>query len=286
MPEQYIFTIENLTKAYAKREVLKNIWLAFYPGAKIGVIGSNGAGKSTLLRVMALLEKEFIGSARPADGISIGFVPQEPRLDESKDVKGNLEEAVAGTRALLKKHEDISAKLSEPLDADAMEKALEELGQVQDAIDAANAWELDRQLEIAMGAMRLPPGDASATTLSGGERRRVALCKVLLQRPDLLLLDEPTNHLDAESVAWLERHLQEYQGTVVSVTHDRYFLDNVAGWILELDHGRGIPWEGNYTSWLHQKQKRLQQEAREDESRQRTLARESDWIASSPKARQ
>jgi ATP-binding cassette ChvD family protein len=285
MPEQYIFTIENLTKAYAKREVLKNIWLAFYPGAKIGVIGSNGAGKSTLLRVMALVEKEFIGSARPADGISIGFVPQEPRLDESKDVKGNLEEAVAGTRALLKKHEDISSKLSEPLDADAMEKALEELGKVQDAIDAANAWELDRQLEIAMDAMRLPPGDASATTLSGGERRRVALCKVLLQRPDMLLLDEPTNHLDAESVAWLERHLQEYPGTVVSVTHDRYFLDNVAQWILELDHGHGIPWKGNYSSWLEQKQQRLEKEEKEVSARRKSLARELEWARMAPRAR-
>jgi ATP-binding cassette ChvD family protein len=285
MSEQYIFTIENLTKAYAKREVLKNIWLAFYPGAKIGVIGSNGAGKSTLLRVMALVEKEFIGSARPADNIRIGFVPQEPRLDETKDVKGNLEEAVASTRALLKRHEDISAKLSEPLDADAMEKALEELSRVQDAIDAANAWELDRQLEIAMDAMRLPPGDSSATTLSGGERRRVALCKVLLQRPDLLLLDEPTNHLDAESVAWLERHLQEYPGTVVSVTHDRYFLDNVAGWILELDHGHGIPWKGNYSSWLEQKQQRLEKEEKEVSARRKALARELEWARMAPRAR-
>jgi ATP-binding cassette ChvD family protein len=285
MPEQYIFTIENLTKAYAKREVLKNIWLAFYPGAKIGVIGSNGAGKSSLLRVMALVDKEFNGSARPADNITIGFVPQEPRLDETKDVKGNLEEAVAGTRALLKRHEDISAKLSEPLDANEMEKALEELGRVQDAIDAANAWELDRQLEIAMDAMRLPPGDSSPTTLSGGERRRVALCKVLLQRPDLLLLDEPTNHLDAESVAWLERHLQEYPGTVVSVTHDRYFLDNVAQWILELDHGHGIPWKGNYSSWLEQKQQRLEKEEKEISARRKSLARELEWARMAPRAR-
>jgi ATP-binding cassette ChvD family protein len=285
MPEQYIFTIENLTKAYAKREVLKNIWLAFYPGAKIGVIGSNGAGKSTLLRVMALVEKEFIGSARPADSINIGFVPQEPRLDETKDVKGNLEEAVAPTRALLKRHEDISAKLSEPLDPDAMEKALEELSRVQDAIDASNAWELDRQLEIAMDAMRLPPGDAKATTLSGGERRRVALCKVLLERPNLLLLDEPTNHLDAESVAWLERHLQEYPGTVVSVTHDRYFLDNVAQWILELDHGHGIPWKGNYSSWLEQKQQRLEKEEKEISARRKALARELEWARMAPRAR-
>jgi ATP-binding cassette ChvD family protein len=285
MPEQYIFTIENLTKAYAKREVLKNIWLAFYPGAKIGVIGSNGAGKSTLLRVMALVEKDFIGNARPADNIRIGFVPQEPRLDESTDVKGNLEEAVAPTRALLKRHEEISAKLSEPLAPDAMEKLLDELSRVQDIIDASNAWELDRQLEIAMDAMRLPPGDAKATTLSGGERRRVALCKVLLQRPELLLLDEPTNHLDAESVAWLERHLQEYPGTVVSVTHDRYFLDNVAQWILELDHGHGIPWKGNYSSWLEQKQQRLEKEEKEVSARRKALARELEWARMAPRAR-
>src|SRR5438046_1971053 len=216
MPEQYIFTIENLTKAYAKRDVLKSIWLAFYPGAKIGVIGSNGAGKSTLLRVMALAEKDFIGSARPAEGIRIGFVPQEPRLDETTDVKGNLEEAVAPTRSLLKRHEDISAKLSEPLDPGAMEKALEELGRAQDAIDASNAWELDRQLEIAMDAMRLPPGDAGPQTLSGGERRRVALCKLLFQKRGLLLLDQPTNHRHADSGALLEPHRQRYHGAVVA----------------------------------------------------------------------
>src|SRR5438309_1975413 len=285
MAEQYIYTIERLSKAYAKREVLKNIWLSFYPGAKIGVIGSNGAGKSTLLRVMALAEKDFIGSARPADSIRIGFVPQEPRLDETTDVKGNLEEAVAPTRALLKRHEDISANLSEPLDAEAMEKALEELSRVQDAIDASNAWELDRQLEIAMDAMRLPPGDAQATTLSGGERRRVALCKTLLQRPNLLLLDEPTNHLDAESVAWLERHLQEYPGTVVAVTHDRYFLDNVAQWILELDRGHGIPWKGNYSSWLDQKQQRLQKEEKQESARRKALGRELEWARMAPRAR-
>jgi sulfate-transporting ATPase len=285
MGEQYIFTIENLSKAYAKREVLKNIWLAFYPGAKIGVIGSNGAGKSTLLRVMALAEKDFLGSARPADGISIGFVPQEPRLDESKDVKGNVEEAVAPTRALLQRYEDLSAKLSEPLEADEMEKVMDALGKTQDAIDAANAWELDRHLEIAMDAMRLPPGDAKATTLSGGERRRVALCKTLLRRPDLLLLDEPTNHLDAESVAWLERHLREYPGTVVAVTHDRYFLDNVAQWILELDHGRGIPWKGNYSSWLEQKQQRLQQEEKQESARRKALSRELEWARMAPRAR-
>jgi ATP-binding cassette ChvD family protein len=285
MGEQYIFTIENLSKAYAKREVLKNIWLAFYPGAKIGVIGSNGAGKSTLLRVMALEEKDFVGAARPADGITIGFVPQEPRLTPDKDVRGNLEEAVAPTRALLQRHEELSAKLSEPLEPDEMEKVLEDLGKAQDAIDAANAWELDRQLEIAMDAMRLPPGEAMPATLSGGERRRVALCKVLLQRPSLLLLDEPTNHLDAESVAWLERHLQEYAGTVVSVTHDRYFLDNVAGWILELDHGRGIPWQGNYSSWLDQKQQRLAKEEKQESARRKALARELEWARMAPRAR-
>ena len=285
MGEQYIFTIENLTKVYAKREVLRNIWLAFYPGAKIGVIGSNGSGKSTLLRVMGLVEKDFIGSARPADGIGIGFVPQEPRLDETKDVKGNIEEAVAGTRALLQRHEDLSAKLAEPLEPDEMEKTLEDLSKAQDAIDAANAWELDRQLEIAMDAMRLPPGDAKATTLSGGERRRVALCKTLLQRPNLLLLDEPTNHLDAESVAWLERHLQEYPGTVVAVTHDRYFLDNVAQWILELDRGHGIPWKGNYSSWLDQKQQRLQKEEKQESARRKALGRELEWARMAPRAR-
>jgi len=285
MGEQYIFTIEKLSKAYGKREVLKNIWLAFYPGAKIGVIGSNGAGKSTLLRVMALLEKDFVGSARPADGITIGFVPQEPRLDETKDVKGNLEEAVASTRSLLHRYEALSAKLGEPLEPDEMEKVLEDLGKAQDAIEAADAWELDRHLEIAMDAMRLPPGDASAAMLSGGERRRVALCRVLLQRPNLLLLDEPTNHLDAESVAWLERHLQEYPGTVVAVTHDRYFLDNVAQWILELDRGQGIPWKGNYSSWLDQKQQRLANEEKQESARRKALARELEWAHMAPRAR-
>lgn len=285
MSEQYIFSIYRLSKAYNKREVLKDITLAFYFGAKIGVLGSNGAGKSTLLRVMALAEKDFVGTARPADGIRIGYVPQEPRLDETKDVKGNVEEAVASTRALLHRYEELSNKLSTPLEPDEMEKVLEDLGRVQEGIDAANAWELDRQLEIAMDAMRLPPGDAQVTTLSGGERRRVALCKVLLQKPDLLLLDEPTNHLDADSVAWLERHLREYAGTVVSVTHDRYFLDNVAGWILELDRGRGIPWEGNYTSWLQQKQERLAREEKQESARRKALEREYEWAKMAPRAR-
>jgi sulfate-transporting ATPase len=284
MAEQYIFTIENLTKAYSKREVLKNIWLAFFPGAKIGVIGSNGAGKSSLLRVMALEDKDFLGTVRAANGIIIGHVPQEPRLDESLDVRGNVEQAVAKTRALLQKHEELGNKLAQ-CDPDEMDKIMEEMGKVQDAIEAANAWELDRQLEIAMDAMRLPPGDAKPSTLSGGERRRVALCKVLLQKPDLLLLDEPTNHLDAESVAWLERHLKEYPGTVVAVTHDRYFLDNVAQWILELDRGQGIPWKGNYSSWLEQKQARLAKEEKQQSARRKALAREYEWAKMAPRAR-
>jgi ATP-binding cassette ChvD family protein len=284
MGEQYIFTIEHLSKAYAKREVLKDIWLAFYPGAKIGVIGSNGAGKSTLLRVMALEDKDFLGTARPADGISIGFVPQEPRLTPGKTVLENIEEAVVSTRALLKKQEEIGEKMA-TADPDAMDKLMEEMSKVQDAIDAADAYNLDRQLEIAMDAMRLPPGEAPAEQLSGGERRRVALCKTLLRKPNLLLLDEPTNHLDAESVAWLERHLQEYAGTVVAVTHDRYFLDNVAKWILELDRGRGIPWEGNYSSWLEQKQKRLEVEEKQESARRKTLVRELEWARMAPRAR-
>src|SRR3954452_16275617 len=249
MPPQYIFTIENLSKAYAKKEVLKGIWLSFYPGAKIGVIGSNGSGKSTLLRIMAGVEKDFHGTARPAPGTRIGYVPQEPMLDPTKDVRGNVEMAVAPVRALLARFDAINARLGEPLEPDAMDALLDEQGKVQDAIEAAEGWDLDRRLEIAMDALRLPPGDADVGTLSGGERRRVALCRLLLGQPDLLLLDEPTNHLDAESVAWLERHLAEYAGTVVAVTHDRYFLDNVAGWILELDRGRGIPYQGNYSGW-------------------------------------
>jgi ATP-binding cassette ChvD family protein len=284
MAEQYIYTIENLTKLYGKREVLKNIWLAFYPGAKIGVIGGNGAGKSTLLRIMAGVDADFLGSARLTPGFTVGHVPQEPRLDESTDVRGNLEQAVAPIRALLTRQEEIGNKMAEA-DADEMDKLMAEMDRVQSAIEAANAYDLDRQLEIAMDAMRLPPGDAQPTTLSGGERRRVALCKTLLQKPDLLLLDEPTNHLDAESVAWLERHLQEYHGTVVAITHDRYFLDNVAQWILELDRGHGYPYKGNYSGWLEQKQTRLEKEEKAESARRKALQRELEWARMAPRAR-
>jgi ATP-binding cassette ChvD family protein len=285
MAEQYIFTIEALTKAYAKREVLKDIWLAFYPGAKIGVIGSNGAGKSSLLRIMAGADKDFLGSARLTDGFTAGWVPQEPRLTENKNVLENLEEAVAPTRKLLQRSEELGMKFGEDVSEEEMEKVQAEFDRVQDAINAANAWDLDRQLEIAMDAMRLPPGEAMPATLSGGERRRVALCKMLLQKPDLLLLDEPTNHLDAESVAWLERHLSEYQGTVVAVTHDRYFLDNVAQWILELDRGRGYPYKGNYSGWLEQKKARLAVEEKQESARQKALTREMEWAKMAPRAR-
>ena len=286
MGEKYIYTIADLTKKHGPRAVLEDIWLAFYPGAKIGVLGRNGAGKSTLLRIMAGLDKDFEGEARLTDGFTAGYLPQEPQLDESTDVFGNVMQAVEPKRALLDRFNEINTELAEPLEAEAMEKLCDELAVVQDKIDAENLWDLDRQLEVAMDAMNLPPGDAQVDTLSGGERRRVALCKILLEQPDLLLLDEPTNHLDAESVAWLERHLAEYPGTVVAVTHDRYFLDNVAGWILELDRGRGIPWEGNYSSWLDQKQSRLAAEEKSASAKQKTLQRELEWIRMAPRARQ
>ena len=287
MAHQYIFVMKDLKKIVPpKREILKGIWLSFYPGAKIGVIGGNGAGKSTLLRIMAGVDREFLGEAWPADGVRVGYLPQEPRLDAAKDVRGNVEEGVAEVRGLLTRFDEINAKLGEPLDDDEMEKVLAEQARVQDAIEAANGWDLDRTVEIAMDALRCPPGDSDVGTLSGGEVRRVALCRLLLQKPDLLLLDEPTNHLDAESVAWLEQFLKEYPGTVVAITHDRYFLDNVAGWILELDRGAGIPWEGNYTSWLEQKKQRLAVEEKQESARQRTLERELEWVRMSPRARQ
>jgi ATP-binding cassette ChvD family protein len=279
--------MKDLRKVYPpNREVLKGIWLSFLPGAKIGVLGLNGAGKSTLLRIMAGVEEPSGGEARPAKGIRVGYLPQEPLLDASKDVLGNIEEGVAETRALLQRFNELNMKLGESLSEKEMESVLEEHGRVMAEIEAKNAWELDRTVEIAMDALRVPAGDTPVATLSGGERRRVALCRLLLQQPDLLLLDEPTNHLDAESVAWLERFLKEYPGTVVAVTHDRYFLDNVAGWILELDRGQGIPWEGNYSSWLEQKQQRLALEEKAESARQRTLQRELEWIRMSPRARQ
>ncbi|MCH2118748.1 MAG: energy-dependent translational throttle protein EttA [Pirellulales bacterium] len=287
MSKKYIYQISNLTKKIGQREVLKEIWLAFYPGAKIGVLGRNGSGKSSLLRIMAGLDTEFDGEARLTDGFTVGLLEQEPLLNLEKDVLGNVEEAVASTRKLVAEFEQLGEKYAEVADdPDAMEKLMARQAALQDQIDAADAWEIDRHVEIAMTAMNLPPGDAKIDQLSGGERRRVALCRILLEKPDLLLLDEPTNHLDAESVAWLERHLGEYSGTVVAVTHDRYFLDNVAGWILELDRGQGIPWEGNYTSWLEQKRKHLEVEEKQATARQRTLQRELDWVRMAPRARQ
>ncbi len=284
---QYIYVMKGLGKSYpGGREVLRDIWLSFYFGAKIGVLGLNGAGKSTLLRIMAGEEREFAGEAWAAEGVRTGFLPQEPALDPDKDVFGNVIEGLAETKALIDRFEAVSARFAEDLSPEEMEALIAEQGELQEKIDQADAWELDRTVEIAMDALRCPPGEASVATLSGGERRRVALCRLLLQRPDLLLLDEPTNHLDAESVAWLQRFLKDYPGTVVTVTHDRYFLDEVAGWILELDRGHGIPFEGNYSSWLEQKQARLAGEGKAEEARRRTLERELEWVRQSPRARQ
>jgi energy-dependent translational throttle protein EttA len=284
---QYIYVMKGLSKTYpGGREVLKDIWLSFLPGAKIGVLGLNGSGKSTLLRIMAGLDQDFTGEAWSADGAKIGYLAQEPHLDPTKDVAANVKEGLGEIKALLDRFDAVSARFAEELSEDEMNALIAEQGDLQEKIEAVNGWDLDRTIEIAMDALRCPPGDADVSTLSGGERRRVALCQLLLQKPDLLLLDEPTNHLDAESVAWLERFLAEYPGTVVTVTHDRYFLDDVAGWILELDRGRGIPYEGNYTGWLEQKQKRLEQEGKQEAARQRTLGRELEWVRQSPRARQ
>src|SRR5918999_1849172 len=279
MSTQYVFTMYKLSRVHPPdKEVLKDITLAFLPGAKIGVLGPNGAGKSTLLRIMAGVDTDFRGDAQLAPGATVGLLEQEPQLDSGKDVRGNVEDGVRETRDMLDRFNELAANYSD--------ETAGEFARLQDAIDAADAWNLDTTLEIAMDALRLPPGDADVETLSGGERRRVALCRLLLSAPDLLLLDEPTNHLDAESVAWLEKHLEDYKGTVVAVTHDRYFLDNVARWILELDRGRGVPFEGNYSSWLEQKQERLRREQKADSSRARTLERELEWVRMSPKARQ
>jgi sulfate-transporting ATPase len=284
---QYIYVMKGLGKTYAGgREVLKDIFLSFLPGAKIGVLGANGAGKSTILRIMAGEERDFAGEAWAAEGVRVGYLPQEPTLDPSKDVFGNVSEGVAEVKALVDRFEAVSARVAEDLSPEEIDALVTEQGELQEKIEQADAWDLDRMIEIAMDALRCPPGDADVATLSGGERRRVALCRLLLQRPDLLLLDEPTNHLDAESVAWLQRFLKDYAGTVVTVTHDRYFLDEVAGWILELDRGRGIPFEGNYSGWLDQKQARLAQEGRQEEARRRTLERELEWVRQSPRARQ
>lgn len=286
MSRQYIFTIANLTKKHGQKTVLNNIWLAFYPGAKIGVLGRNGSGKSTLMRIMAGWDSEFDGEARLTEGFTRGYLPQEPQLDPQLNVWDNVQASVAPRRKLLDRFNELSARCGEPLSDAEMEKVYAEMARVQDLIDATNTWELDREIEIAFDVMNLPPPEADVAYLSGGERRRVALCKLLLEKPDLLLLDEPTNHLDADSVQWLERTLQNYHGTVVAVTHDRYFLDNVAGWILELDRGEGIPFEGNYSSWLEQKQQRLALEEKQSDARQKTLARELEWIRMAPRARQ
>ncbi|MFC3226285.1 energy-dependent translational throttle protein EttA [Marinibaculum pumilum] len=284
---QYIYVMKGLGKTYpGGRQVLRDIYLSFLPGAKIGVLGLNGAGKSTLLKIMAGIEKDFQGEAWAADGVKVGYLPQEPELDPAKTVLENVMEGVAETKALLDRFEEVSMKFGEVTDDDEMNALIEEQGRLQEEIDAKNAWDLNRQVEIAMDALRCPDGEASVEKLSGGERRRIALCRLLLSQPDMLLLDEPTNHLDAESVAWLERFLADYPSTVVAVTHDRYFLDNVAGWILELDRGHGIPWEGNYTSWLEQKEKRLEQEGKAEDARRRTLKHELEWVQASPRARQ
>ncbi len=284
---QYIYTMNRVAKVIPpKRYLIRDISLSFYPGAKIGVLGLNGSGKSTLMRIMAGLDTDFDGEARPQPGIKIGYLSQEPELDPNKDVRGNVEEGLGETIDLLNRFNEISNKFAEPMDDDEMNALLEEQGKLQDAIDAAGGWEVDRKLEVAADALRLPPWDADVSKLSGGERRRVALCRLLLSQPDMLLLDEPTNHLDAESVAWLERFLDEYQSTVIAVTHDRYFLDNVAGWILELDRGHGIPWEGNYSSWLEQKEDRLKNEESTEKARQRAMAAELEWVRSNPKGRQ
>jgi energy-dependent translational throttle protein EttA len=283
---KFIYVMKDLRKVVPpKREVLKGIWLSFYPGAKIGVVGPNGSGKSTLLRIMAGMDRDFQGEAWPAKGVRVGYLPQEPQLDEKLNVKGNVEEAVKAQRDILKRFDAINAKFAEPMSDEAMQELIEEQAKVQEQIDHGNLWDLDRKIEIAMDALRLPPADADVSRLSGGERRRVALCRVLLEEPDMLLLDEPTNHLDAESVAWLEHHLAEFPGTIVAVTHDRYFLDNVAKWILELDRGEGHPYEGNYSSWLEQKKERLRQQEKQESSRQRTLEHELEWIRMAPKAR-
>jgi ATP-binding cassette ChvD family protein len=283
---QYIYTMNRVAKIVPpKRFIIRDISLSFFPGAKIGVLGLNGSGKSTLLRIMAGIDKEFEGEARPQPGINIGYLPQEPQLDNAKDVRGNIEDGLGETQALLNRFNEISMLFAEPMDDERMNALLEEQGKLQDAIDACGGWELDRKLDIAADALRLPPWDAEVSKLSGGERRRIALCRLLLSEPDMLLLDEPTNHLDAESVAWLERFLEEYPGTVIAVTHDRYFLDNVAGWILELDRGHGIPWEGNYSSWLEQKEQRLSQEEATEKARRKAMQVELEWVRSNPKGR-